>query len=208
VSTCTYIYFSPRVKARLFGRFFFFVVARELRQHSKRRRGGKTSLSPLPLDDVSTRARERTVRQNFDANNVWTRERATRNERSDVLDARCDERERESPFVKFVGFRIGARESQRALPLSLSLFLSLSPFRRARLFVFSNIMRASSNIFLRARADLEIFFFCTARTDSSRKKKSTRTRTLTAATISSKAVSEDARTFCSCWRLSRFGSAC
>ena len=52
------------------------------------------------------------------------------------------------------------------------------------------------------------FFFSRKQTVSFRKKKSTRTWTLTVATISSKAVSDDARTFYSCWRLSRFGSAC
>jgi hypothetical protein len=99
-----YIYiFSPRVKARLFGSFFFVFRARIAPAQQKE---GETSLSPLPFGFVSTRARERErnvpslilFRQtNFDdANNVWTRERATRNERSDVLDARCDERERVS----------------------------------------------------------------------------------------------------------------
>ena len=167
-------------------------------------------LSPPSLWMMSRRAREREPSDRTSTRTTFGRANERRETSEATFWTRAVMRERESPFVKFVGFRIGARESQRALPLSLSpsFSLSLSPFRRARMFVFSNIMRASSNIFLRARADLEIFFFCTARTDSSRKKKSTRTRTLTAATISSKAVSEDARTFCSCWRLSRFGSAC
>ena len=173
---------------------------------SAAKEGGNGSLPSLV---VSTRARENRLLL-FYSDRTSTRAKAnartTRNERSDVLDARCDERE-SLLFIEFVGFflvGIGARESLES-SLSLSLSLSLSPLF-AQLFLSNNARLLE--YFSRARTDHEIFFFCTARTDSSRKKKSTRTRTLTAATISSKAVSEDARTFCSCWRLSHFGLAC
>ena len=105
--------------------------------------------------------------------------------------------------------------------ISLSLSLSLSLFTSSLLlllpFLLSGVVVVVSIIprFFRDVEDktltnllLLLLLLLFAKTVSFRKKKSTRTRTLTVATISSKAVSDDARTFCSCWRLSRFGSVC
>ena len=107
--------------------------------------------------------------------------------------------------------------SKSTISLSLSLSLFTSSLLLLLPFLLSGVVVVVSIIprFFRDVEDktltnllLLLLLLLFAKTVSFRKKKSTRTRTLTVATISSKAVSDDARTFCSCWRLSRFGSVC